>query len=53
MDLEDDILDIEDITDTVGQWLSQDYSGIPEEAMDALRNAYNICVKELDEGFEE
>lgn len=45
---EQDVLYIEDITGTVGQWLAQDYSGIPEEAVDALRKAYDICAKELE-----
>ncbi len=38
---------IEDVTGTIGAWLSADTSGIPPEALSCLREAYKICVDNL------
>lgn len=38
---------IDDITGTVGAWLSADTSEIPPEALSHLREAYEICVDNL------
>ena len=42
----DDIVYIEDVTGTIGRWLSQDMSDIPPQAIQYLEKAYDICAAE-------
>lgn len=45
-DEKSDTVYIEEITGTVGKWLSGDFSDIPIEAMRHLEKAYEICAAE-------
>ena len=45
-----DILYIEDVTGTLGEWFDMNTDEIPTEALKALQTAYSICVKELEGG---
>lgn len=47
---EDDILYIEDVTGTLGEWFDMNTDEIPTEALKALQTAYSICVKALEGG---
>lgn len=38
---------IEDVTGTIGAWLSADTSDIPPEALSCLKEAYKICTDDL------
>lgn len=47
---EDDILYVEDVTGTLGEWFDMNTDEIPTEALKALQTAYSICVKALEGG---
>ena len=44
---DEELLFIEDVTGTIGEWLEKDTSDIPSEAVKLLHQAYRICAEKL------
>lgn len=49
----DNFVCVEDITGYIGEWLDKDYSDVPLEAVKHLKQAYEICVRSLEEKNEQ
>ena len=48
-----DIIYLDDITGTIGEWLDAIFDcGVPNEVVELLRKAYELSVKEYDTSFD-